>query len=673
MKTKRILAVLLTLAMIIGMLPIMANAQTAEVLYGESADSLTSSGMLESAFNSSSAKYIKLQSNVTLTSCLELWEGEKTVDLNGYTITAPETSNAFYIFQSTLNLIDTSEGTKGKVVSSVHSITLEYNGALNIGNSTEKSGGFTIETKSESLPAIYVPSSSVDVNVYQPFTVKGGYVALENYGNFHGNNIPFDFKGGITNAGTISNLNAAGYVELNSTIYIIAGSLHITGGTYKSKNMNGIYMLGGEVELEGGTFESESGNEAIYISSSAGATYADLLGEGCYYTDGESDTEIRREEALASARKLTVAVTPTPTYAASVTTADGATSYHTDINDAIGAAQNSEDSTLKLLDNIVTTAQVSIRGGSFTIDLNGKTWQRASTILSFSNDANITITDSSIEGTGKLLGTSSSTPTISFRDSAKLEIAGGTVENNAGNQAVDMSFGGNKTNAQLIVSGGKVLSSGSNAIIAHGASVTVTGGAIESTEGGIFYRTGIIDLSRHIAPADITIQARSVLTVGSTLLLPVGYAMWDGSGNVVENFSGSNTYTVGECDHGGDNATYDNGICTICGYVCEHNTFEGDKCTVCGYVLENTIVEYDKDTKSAIVTIKEAGTYSLIFAKYGEGNRINKIDIVEFTFVQGENTVPQKLTNFTLGTGDKVMLWKDMTSLVPLCEAYIVK
>ena len=139
----------------------------------------------------------------------------------------------------------------------------------------------------------------------------------------------------------------------------------------------------------------------------------------------------------------------------------------------------------------------------------------------------------------------------------------------------------------------------------------------------------------------------------------------------------------GECTYGCDteHSPHDwndkNGICKTCGYLCDHGgedaAYDNGICDTCGEALETIIVKYDENTKSATVTVKEAGTYSLIFAKYGEGNRLDKVDIVEFDFEKGINTVPQELIDFTLGTGDKIMLWQDMTNLVPLCEAYIVK
>ena len=336
---------------------------------------------------------------------------------------------------------------------------------------------------------------------------------------------------------------------------------------------------------------------------------------------------------------------------ASVTTADGATSYHTDINDAIRAAQNSEGSTLKLLNNIDTNTEVTIDSGSFTIDLNGKTWESSSSVYIQSN-ANITITDSTTTGEGTLYGTNSSGATILLFDTAVLNLVGGTLR--GAGYVVNMEPTGNPTQSKFVMSGGTLKTDEIEAIPAHGKSVTISGGTIE---GEIRYITGEIDLSGHSNPTGILIYTSGTLPENPTIKLPKGYVLLErNSNNVVTDLTTWTDYIVGKCDHGGEDAVYDNGICDTCGEA-----------------LETVIVAYDKDAKSATVTVKEAGTYSLIFANYGEGNRLDKVDIVEFNFVKGINTVPQELIDFTLSTDDKVMLWKDMTNLVPLCEAYIVK
>lgn len=76
----------------------------------------------------------------------------------------------------------------------------------------------------------------------------------------------------------------------------------------------------------------------------------------------------------------------------------------------------------------------------------------------------------------------------------------------------------------------------------------------------------------------------------------------------------------------------------------------------------------------AIFNIPTAGTYSLVFADY-EGGRLNDIDIVPVTVTAdklGEIT-QASVKGVTLGKDDKIMIWLDMTNLVPSSDTYIIK
>ncbi len=105
---------------------------------------------------------------------------------------------------------------------------------------------------------------------------------------------------------------------------------------------------------------------------------------------------------------------------------------------------------------------------------------------------------------------------------------------------------------------------------------------------------------------------------------------------------------------GGDKVLFaDDGYYNIVEFAIKSNGTDGAKAT-------------------ATVAIPTVGTYTLIFADYEE-TRLNKVDTVTFTVDEvGTMTVPSEI-DITLGIGDKIMLWKDMTTLVPLCEAYIVE
>ena len=77
-------------------------------------------------------------------------------------------------------------------------------------------------------------------------------------------------------------------------------------------------------------------------------------------------------------------------------------------------------------------------------------------------------------------------------------------------------------------------------------------------------------------------------------------------------------------------------------------------------------------TKASVtLEIPEAGTYSLIIADY-EGERLNEMEIITQKFDAGVVTVTST-KDITLSRDDKIMLWADMTHLVPKCKAYIVK
>ncbi len=73
-------------------------------------------------------------------------------------------------------------------------------------------------------------------------------------------------------------------------------------------------------------------------------------------------------------------------------------------------------------------------------------------------------------------------------------------------------------------------------------------------------------------------------------------------------------------------------------------------------MVDFEIGSYDSTTNSADITFKEAGTYTVIFADYGENNALENVETREITITE-TGTVPVNITKgFTLGTGDKVML-----------------
>ena len=90
------------------------------------------------------------------------------------------------------------------------------------------------------------------------------------------------------------------------------------------------------------------------------------------------------------------------------------------------------------------------------------------------------------------------------------------------------------------------------------------------------------------------------------------------------------------------------------------------------YKERKLLYNYNSQTKEATVFVTKPSRYSLIFADY-ENESLKNVDIVEYDFAEGINTVVQEVTSFALASGDKVMLWYDMINLVPVCEALTIK
>lgn len=86
---------------------------------------------------------------------------------------------------------------------------------------------------------------------------------------------------------------------------------------------------------------------------------------------------------------------------------------------------------------------------------------------------------------------------------------------------------------------------------------------------------------------------------------------------------------------------------------------------------EFKIASLGEDGKSATVEIPLAGKYSLIFADY-EGGKLNTIDVITKNFAAGKITVSSE-EEISLGTGDKVMMWRNTAELEPLCEALVIE
>jgi len=294
-------------------------------------------------------------------------------------------------------------------------------------------------------------------------------------------------------------------------------------------------------------------------------------------------------------------------------------------------------------------------GETLTFDLNGKSLFAESGIDSFSNSGTLNIIGGKTEqggivGSGNIINNNSENcgiynkgtltmKNVSVKGSNPMNNNSGTavIENctflNEGESFYDCAIL-NNTDCYLELSDctlkGNAIGLDNKGIVRIKKTADISG---EKT-CDIQVLTGTLDISGVTGNLE---EWNMRLIYGVDIKLPLGYSLYDSDGLMVENL---------------DELEY--GFYTI-------------------RVADTSILSYDINTKSATVVVEEAGKYSLIFVDYGEGNRLQNVDIVEFDFKAGVNTVPQDITTFTLGKDDKIMLWQNMTILTPLCETFIIK
>jgi len=364
--------------------------------------------------------------------------------------------------------------------------------------------------------------------------------------------------------GAVTGFDSGSYgIRTMGDITILSGTVTATSGeAYGShgSDSTGISVVG-KFTVLGGTVTAIGGKSTSDMGGGSAGIWAY---EGITISGGEI---IAKGETVAFGKAPTIAdtlapfdedgkVIGNPDYdqlkyvhikekipVASVTVGSTTTNY-TDIKSAVAAAQANSGSTLTLLDDFSVNEYFTVESGTFTIDLNGKTWESSKWVMLIGGDADITITDNSTNKEGKLFGAGSSYSTIVLYGNANLEIAGGTVEDDS-LYVIDMTSGGTPSQAKFTLSGGKLITTNPFSINALGSSVAITGGTIESTVSDIYYYTGMINLSGHSDPTGITIYLDSRIE-SCDIRLPAGYVLLDNSGNAVTDPVAGPIYTVGK-------------------------------------------------------------------------------------------------------------------------------
>ena len=239
--------------------------------------------------------------------------GNYTLDLNSCTLTG-----WLYLSETSTSLTVKDSGTGGKIQATADWSPLWVDG----GTVTIESGTLATETeKGKALVFGYTAACGT-------LTIKGGV-----------------FK--------------TGYVQIGDT----GGTTVITGGAFHDLRVNGDYS--NRVTLSGGTFDTVTRRKS-------GSTIAptDLLADGYAFVDRNTGAEVSTSQK-AALTNVKVVSQKTVNALASLTVNGTATPYGT-FEEALTAAQKTQGGTLTLLNN-VTTTQTDINSGTFTLDLNGHT------------------------------------------------------------------------------------------------------------------------------------------------------------------------------------------------------------------------------------------------------------------------------------------------------------
>ncbi|MBQ8718352.1 MAG: hypothetical protein IJY66_03720, partial [Clostridia bacterium] len=236
-------------------------------------------------------------------------------------------------------------------------------------------------------------------------------------------------------------------------------------------------------------------------------------------------------------------INPAITPAVTLSKNDKVVGLYTTLADAITSAQSctaADKAVVKLLKDIdLGNTSQSIRGGVFTLDLNGKllsstrdTWD----VLQIRDGAQLTIDDSGIGGTIQL-----ETGTAVYIYDGDLTLNGGTL---TGINGVVIS-----DNSGATINGGTVIGDSYAVNIKVGGAVTITGGSFTGGNYADIVNWGTVTLSGGTFPGGIKLENATLNAV-----LGNGYAYWQGDtmilpANDAKQITGGDVTVKTACPH----------------------------------------------------------------------------------------------------------------------------
>lgn len=201
---------------------------------------------------------VRLTENIVMTTAVTVNSGNRlTIDLNGYTLTAPENDRAFYIRDGALTIED---GTGTGVIQGSGTVT-SYGG----------NGGAIWMSSSDSNNALTLTGGTI-----RGFTAKYGAGVYMGSGTFR------------MTGGAIQNCSATdGGLADGGGVYVSSGSFELTDGTISACKANnaggGVYVSSGSFEMSDGSIEDCTAHEGagvkVYASSGETASFS-MSGSG---------------------------------------------------------------------------------------------------------------------------------------------------------------------------------------------------------------------------------------------------------------------------------------------------------------------------------------------------------------------------------------------------------
>ena len=509
--------------------------------WGTDKDNLTAWGTLQEALDAAAAdanvKYIKVINNVDLGDAyMKATGGTFTLDLNGRTVTSTNYTLSLYNFVN-ITITDSGEGGKIETTKPIASAILVYDTSeINL----------TIEGGTLSSPGIVITAHSafegqvLTVNL----TIKGG--TLQTTVDKHiwwGSTGVLDLSDYANPTGiTVNNFAGA---EPNITLPAGYSFYDENGNRVDGAFENVLYIID-ETKYKVTVNETANGSvtadQSGYLTPGTVVTLtltpnegykADVTVDGATF-DPETNTFTMGEE------DVTVDVTFRPYQAEWGTDKDTLTEWGT-LQEALNAAadENSTVGYIKVVSNM-NSASLSATGGSFTLDLGGKTVSSSAYTLVLKNSVNITIADSGEGGKLESIKTGYSAIMMGDNSAVVLTVTGGTIQ--ATGNAIQLSdLISAQVNASLTVTGGTIIAD--TAILTNGSSVTIAGGDLQGSVQDILWYTGTLDFSGITGSQSITFFCQS--TAQAIKLPESGYSLYEeNSGERVTALSYSTTYVL---------------------------------------------------------------------------------------------------------------------------------